>query len=151
MREKFAAALIFIAAATLAVAEVQLIPLQDYIGQRGIEADPVALGYVASRCSALYAVFARDLEQETAPERQKFRSEAIGSGERFMGVAVRLLMVETTITLDDALARTRKTIAELGNLYTDRIEAARLRAGNMFTDGLIAGDLRICKSLLAKM
>jgi|SRR5215471_6621510 len=37
-------------------AEAQLVPLQDYIGQSGVEKDPVALGYVAERCSALYSV-----------------------------------------------------------------------------------------------
>jgi GMP synthase PP-ATPase subunit len=68
-----------------------------------------------------------------------------------MGFAVRQMMRDTTIQMADAYARTMKTVVQLGNLYADRIEAARLRAGNMFADRLIAGDFGICKGMSAKL
>ena len=95
--------------------------LQDYIGQAGVEKDPAALGYVAERCSALYTVFAKGLEQETDPERQKVKNQALNAGEKFMGVAVQSLRLGTTIELKDAMIRTRNIVVEVGNLYTDRI------------------------------
>jgi hypothetical protein len=70
-----------------AAGAAELVPLQDYIGQAGAANDPVALGYVASRCSALYLVFAKNLEGETDPERQKFKAEALSAGERLMGTS----------------------------------------------------------------
>ena len=48
-------------------------------------------------------------------------------------------------------ARTSKTIIKLSDLYADRIETARLRAGNMFADPLIAADFGTCKGLLQKL
>jgi len=146
----FAAALLALAIPAFA-AEVQFIPLQDYIGQPGVEKDPAALGYVAERCSALYTVFAKGLEQETDPERQKVKNQALNAGEKFMGVAVQSLRLGTTIELKDAMIRTRNIVVEVGNLYTDRIEAARVRAGDMFADPLILGDLGVCKGLLPKL
>jgi hypothetical protein len=136
-------------ALTPAAAE-QLVPLQDYVAQTDVAADPAAFGYVASRCSALYLVFAKNLEGETDPERQEFRAQALKAGEKFMGVAVQSMMSGTTIGMPAALARTRIIVVELGNLYTDRISTARLLTNNMFSDVLIAGDWAICKGLNAK-
>ena|SRR5215831_6704021 len=90
-------------------AEAQLVPLQDYIGQSRVEKDPVALGYVAERCSALYSVFGKNLEGETDPERQRVMSEAFNAGERFMGLAVKLMISGTTIGVEVVLRRTQKT------------------------------------------
>jgi hypothetical protein len=132
-------------------AEVQFVPLRDYIGQPGVTQDPVALAYVMERCSALYGVFAKNLEGELDPQRQKFKAEALDAGEEFMGAAAQLMMRGTTIEIKDALARTSKTVTELGNLYVDRIEAVRLRTNNMFTDNLVAGDFATCKDLRGKM
>jgi hypothetical protein len=132
-------------------AEVQFVPLQDYIGQPGVEKDPVALGYVAGRCSALYTVFAKNLEGEKDPERQRMKDEALSAGEKFMGLAVQSMMLGTMIEMKNALIRSRETVVEIGKIYTDRIEAARVRAGNMFADPLILGDFRVCKGLLAKL
>jgi len=146
----FAVALLALACPTFA-AEMQFVPLRDYVGQPGIEKDPVALGYIAERCSAIYLVFGKNLEKETDFERRKFKDEALGAGEKFMGFATQLMMRGTTIELKDALPRIQKIVVEMGNLYTDRIEAARVRAGNMFADPLIAGDFATCKGLLAKM
>jgi len=106
---------------------------------------------VADRCSALYTVFAKGLAQETDPERQKVKDQALNAGEKFMGVAVQSLRLGTTIELKDAMIRTRNIVVEVGNLYTDRIEAARVRAGDMFADPLILGDLGVCKGLLPKL
>jgi hypothetical protein len=106
---------------------------------------------VADRCSALYTVFAKGLAQETDPERQKVKDQALNAGEKFMGLAVKSLMLGTTIELKDALVRTRKIVVEVRNLYIDRIEAARNRAGDMFADSLILGDFGVCKGLLAKL
>src|SRR4051812_24593823 len=105
--------------ASASAAEVQFVPLQDYIGQPGIEKDPAASGYVFNRCSALYAVFAK-LEGETDPERQKIMAEAGSSFEKFMDLAARQMMVGTTIEMKDVFA-----IIKLSDLYADRIEAAR--------------------------
>jgi hypothetical protein len=131
-------------------AEAQLVPLQDYIGQSRVEKDPVALGYVAERCSALYSVFGKNLEGETDPERQRVMAEAFNAGERFMGLAVKLMISGTTMC-GGCPAANSKNVADLGNLYIDRIEAARLRTGNMFSDHLIVGDFATCKGLLAKL
>lgn len=131
--------------------EVQLVPLQDYVAQPGVEKDLVAIGYIMNRCSALYSVFAKNLEGETDPERQKFKATALSAGEKFMGVSVQLMMHGTTIELKDALTRTRDIVVGLGNLYIDRISAARLRTNNMFSDALIAGDFATCKGLLRSM
>jgi hypothetical protein len=131
--------------------EVQFVPLQDYIGQTRVTKDPAALGYIADRCSSLYAVFGKDLEDETDPERRKFMAEAYSAAEKFMGLAAREMMSGTTIQMKDAFARTSKTVVQLGDLYVDRIEAARNRAGNMFADPLIAGDFGICKGLVGKL
>ena len=147
---RFVAALLALAIPAFA-AEVQFVPLQNYIGQPGVEKDPAALGYVADRCSALYTAFAKGLEQETDPERQKVKDQALNAGEKFMGLAVKSLMLGTTIELKDALVRTRKIVVEVRNLYIDRIEAARNRAGDMFADPLILGDFGVCKGLLAKV
>jgi hypothetical protein len=129
----------------------QFVPLQDYLTQSDIAADPAALGYVASRCSALYSVFAKNLEGETDPERREFMANALSAGEKFMGVAARSMMIGTTIEIKVALARTSKIVVELGNLYTDRIWTARLRTNNTFSDALIAGDWAICKELNAQL
>ena len=43
------------------------------------------------------------------------------------------------------------TAWEYGDLYADRIETARLRAGNMFADPLIAADFGTCNGLLQKL
>jgi len=83
--------------------------LQDYIGQSRVEKDPVALGYVAERCSALYSVFGKNLEGETDPERQRVMAEAFNAGERFMGLAVKLMISGTTIGVEVVLRRTQKT------------------------------------------
>jgi hypothetical protein len=103
------------------------------------------------RCAALYAVFGKNLEDETDPERRKFMFEAHSAAEKFMGLAAREMMSGTTIQMKDAFARTAKTVVQLGDLYVDRIEAARNRAGNMFADPLIAGDFAICKGRLGKL
>jgi hypothetical protein len=146
----YAAALLALAAPAL-VAEVQFIPLQDYIAQPSVVNDPAALGYIADRCSALYAVFGKNLEDETDPERRKIMAEAHSAAEKFMGLAARAMMGGTTIQMKDAFARTAKTVVQLGDLYADRIDAARNRAGNMFADPLIAGDFATCKGLLGKL
>lgn len=131
---------------------VQFVPLQDYINQAdGFEKDPAALGYVMNRCSALYLAFAKSLEGETAPDCLKAKDELVSAAEKFLGVAVSLEMRGTTFTLKDALDRTQRFNIEAGDLYIDRMNAARLRAGNSFADALIAGDFNICKGLLAGM
>jgi hypothetical protein len=150
-RQPIAVIASLLALTALALAdEAQLVPLQDYIAQP-VEKDPAAIGYVMRRCSALYSVFAKNLEDETDPERQKFKAEALSAGEKFMGFAVEMMMHGTTITMKDALVRTQNIVVELGNLYTDRIAAVRLRTNNMFADALIAGDFATCKGLLGKM
>ena len=126
-------------------------PLQEYIAQPGVDKDPVAISYVMSRCSALYTVFGKNLERETAPERQQVRAEAYSVAERFLGAAALLMMRGTTIEMKDAFRRTSTVIVGLGNLYVDRIQAVRLRTNNMFDDTLIAGDFATCKALLAKL
>src|SRR5436190_3199180 len=131
---RFATALLALSAPAALAAEVQFVPLQDYIGQPGVEKDPAAISYVAQRCAALYAVFGKNLEDETDPERRKFMVEAHSAAEKFMGLAAREMMSGTTIQMKDAFARTAKTVVQLGDLYVDRIEAARNRAGNMFAD-----------------
>ena len=148
---RFATALLALAAPAALAAELQFVPLQDYIGQPGVEKDPAAISYVAQRCAALYAVFGKNLEDETDPERRKFMVEAHSAAEKFMGLAAREMMSGTTIQMKDAFARTAKTVVQLGDLYVDRIEAARNRAGNMFADPLIAGDFAICKGRLGKL
>ena len=132
-------------------AEVQFVPLQEYIGQPGIEKDSAALGYIAERCSALYGVWAKNLIEETDPERRKLMLESYGAFEKFKAMATRQMMVGTTFEMKDAVARTSDMIIKLSGLYADRIEMTRLRAGNMFADPLIAGDFATCKALLAKM
>jgi len=144
----FAIVILFAVAVPAVAAEVQLVPLQDYVSQPGVGKDPVAAGYVMERCSALYAVFAKNLEGETDLERQKVMNQFNNVGEQFMGVAVRLMMQGTTIEVNDALARIQKIVVDLGNLYTDRISAVRLRTNNMFSDALIAGDFVTCKGLI---
>lgn len=148
MTKFFAAALVVLAAPVIA-AEVQFVPLQTYIAQPGVEKDPAALGYVADRCSALYAVFGKNLEEETDPERRRIMAEAHVAAEQFMGIAARLMMQGTTIDMKDAFSRTANTVVQIGNLYAERIEAVRNRTGNMFNDSLIAGDFASCKGLLS--
>ena len=75
-----------LAAPAALAAELQFVPLQDYIGQPGVEKDPAAISYVAQRCAALYAVFGKNLEDETDPERRKFMVEAHSAAEKFMGL-----------------------------------------------------------------
>jgi len=132
-------------------AELQFIPLQDYMAQRGVADDPAAQSYMMSRCAALYVVIAKGMDGETDPERQKVKAETYGAGEKFVGAAAALSMRGTTIEMKDAFAQTAKTVVRLSNLYVDRIEAARLRTNNMFSDTLIAGDVSTCKALLAKL
>jgi len=84
MITRYVAALLALAATAVA-ANVQFVPLQDYIGQPGLAKDPAALGYIADRCSALYAVFGKNLEDETDPERRTFMVEAHSAAEKFMG------------------------------------------------------------------
>jgi hypothetical protein len=127
--------------------------LQDYInGEPGFEKDPAAMGYVADRCAAFYMALSKTLEPETDPQRRQFRNEVLNpAAEKFMGVAVRFLMLGSTIDLQDALKRTQQTEIAIGNLYIDRIAAAKARTNYMFDDPLIASDLATCKSLLAKL
>jgi hypothetical protein len=125
----------------------QLIPLQDYINQVGVEKDPAALGYIASRCSALYADFAKGMEGESDPQRQKAKDDWTQIAERFMGRATQMMMSGTTIEFKDALQREASIVVKLGNIYTERIEATRLRTNNMFDDSLIAGDFKVCATL----
>ena len=54
-----------LAIVTLLAAEPQFVPLQEYLTQPGVTNDPVAAGYVAERCAAWYAVWAKLLENET--------------------------------------------------------------------------------------
>ena len=124
-----------------------LISLQDYINQKDVEKDPVALGYIASRCSALYAVFTKGVEAETDPERQGAYTEWTQTAENFMSMATRLMMSGATITFKDALDREKVIVVKLGNIYSDRIEDARLRTNNMFSDPLIFGDFTVCRAL----
>jgi hypothetical protein len=138
-------------AASASAAEIQFVPLQDYIGQAGIEKDPAALGYIAERCSALYGVWAKNLVEETDPERRKLMLESYGAFEKFKAMAARQMMVGTTIELKDAIARTSNMVIKLSEFYADRIEAARLRSNNMFSDPLITGDVATCKGLLQKL
>jgi hypothetical protein len=104
-------------------AEDQFVPLSSYLAQDDAAADPAALGYLASRCSALYSVFAKNLEGEIDPERKDFRARALNAGEKFMGLAVQSTMSGTMIEINDALARVRNIIVGLSNIYTDRIFA----------------------------
>jgi hypothetical protein len=90
----------------------QLISLQDYINQNAVEKDPVALGYIANRCSALYAVFTKGVEGETDPERKKAYAEWTQTAEDFMGKATRMMMTGTKMTLEDALAREKNIIVK---------------------------------------
>ena len=146
----FAAVLLALNCASTA-GEVQFVPLTDYIGQPGVATDPAALGYIAERCSALYAVFGKNLEGETDPERQRIMAEVHSSAEKFMGLAARQMMRGTRIEMKDAFARTANIVIQLGNLYADRIDAVRLRTNNMFTDPLIAGDFATCKGLVSML
>ena len=146
MITKYVVTLVAMTAAAIA-AELQFVPLQDYIGQPGVEKDPAALGYIAQRCSALYGVWAKNLEDETDPERQKLMVEWRDAFEKFMALAARQMMVGTTIEMKDAFARTSNLIIKLSDFYADRIETARLRAGNMFADPLIAGDFGTLKPI----
>jgi hypothetical protein len=149
MRTKYAVTALLLSLTAPAFADdMKFIPLQDFINQSGAAKDPASIGYVMSRCSALYSVFAKNLEGETDPERQKRKAEWYNAGERFMGAAAGLMMNGTTIEIKDALARTGGIVVGIGNLYVDRIEQARLLTGNMFTDTLIAGDFTTCKGLL---
>lgn len=131
--------------------EAQLVPLENYIAQPGVDKDPAAIGYVMTRCSALYTVFAKMLEVEIDPERQKAKAQNMSTGERFMGFAVQMMMHRTTIELKDALLRTQKLTVALGNIYIDRITEAHVSTNNMFDDPLITGDFTVCKGLLEKM
>ena len=135
---------------TLALAQnslPQLVPLQAYIDQSDIEKDPAALGYIASRCSALYAVFAKGMEGETDPDRQRAKVEWTQIAENFMGTAEKTMMIGSTIEFQNAVAKEKDIIVKLGNMYTERIEDARLRTNNMFSDSIIAGDFSVCKTL----
>jgi hypothetical protein len=127
----FAAVLLALNCASTA-GEVQFVPLTDYIGQPGIATDPAALGYIAERCSALYAVFGKNLEGETDPERQRIMAETHSSAEKFMGLAARQMMRGMTIEMKDAFARTANIVVQLGNLYTDRIDSVRLRQQHVY-------------------
>jgi hypothetical protein len=127
----------------------QLVPLATYINAP-IEKDPAALAYLASRCSALYSIFAVKLEPETDPERQRVMRQMIATAEAFMGKAVQLNMTGTTLGVKEASAATSNTVVGLGKLYSDRIESQKLLTSNMFDDELIATDFDVCKSLAAK-
>jgi hypothetical protein len=50
---RFVTALLALAARAALAAEVQFVPLQDYIGQPGVEKDPAAISYVATLCRAV--------------------------------------------------------------------------------------------------
>jgi hypothetical protein len=145
--------ILWIAGYPASAADVQFIPLQDYINRDpGFEKDPAAMGYVADRCAAFYIALSKGLEQETDPQRQQFRNEVLNpTAEKFMGVAVKFLMIGTTIELKDAMKRTQQTEVAIATLYIDRIAAAKARTNYMYDDPLLAGDLAICKSLLAKL
>ena len=80
------ATLLALTAPAAIAAELRFVPLQDYIAQPAVEKDPVAIGYVMNRCSALYTVFAKNLEGETDPEREVFKAKALNAGEKFMGL-----------------------------------------------------------------
>src|SRR3982074_102159 len=109
MITKYVVTLVAMTAAAFA-AELQFVPLQDYIGQPGVEKDPAALGYIAQRCSALYGVWAKNLEDETDPERPKLMVEERGAFAKFMARAAGHMMVGTTIEMKDAFARTSNLI-----------------------------------------
>ena len=111
----------------------------------------MAIGYVMTRCSALYTVFVKMLEVETDPERQNVKVQYFNTAERFMGLAAQMMMHGATIDLKDALSQTRTQVVSLGNIYIDRISEAKLRTNNMFDDPVIAGDFTVCKELLNKM
>jgi hypothetical protein len=128
-------------------AEPQFVPLQQYLAQPGVTNDPVAAGYVAERCAAFYAVFAKRLEGETAPARQQARTQALATAERFLDIATNSMMYGTTIDFLSALDRTKTTVLAIGRLYSDRMERARNLTGDMFSDPLIAGDLTVCALL----
>lgn len=124
----------------------QFIPLNDYIGQ-GQGNDPVALGYVAIRCSALYLVFTAMLDGETAPERQQQKASFFEASEKFQGVALKMEMAGTTTALKEAAQHIGQTLTAMSLLYKERIIQTKNLTNNMFDDFLIAGDYSTCQKL----
>ena len=140
-----AAALVFTSAA-LAQSQ-QFVPLATYL-QQDIAKDPAALGYVATRCSALYLVFSAMLEDEVAPERQKQRQSFMQASLKFQEIALKARMTGTTTALKDAGRDVGQTQNAVALLYNERITHAKTLSNNMFSDPLISGDFNACKVLL---
>jgi hypothetical protein len=125
----------------------QFEPLTTYL-QQDISKDPVALGYVAIRCSALYLVFAAMLAEETDSERQQVKALDIQASEKFQNIALKMEMARTTTTLKDAGRRVSQTLTTISLLYNERIKKAKALTNNMFSDPLITSDFSACKTLL---
>ncbi len=129
-------------------AGTSFVPLKDYLAHPGIEKDPASLGYVMHRCSALYAVIAKNFEGEADPERKKTQANLIDAVGKFSVAAVQLMMRGTTMDAKEAQNRVVNITVDLGNLYGERIAAIRLRTNNMFDDALIASDYATCGAVL---
>jgi len=134
--------------ASVFAAGTKFVPLKEYLAQPGVEKDPAALGYVMHRCSALYAVIAKNFEGESDPERKKIQAQLVDAVGTFSVLAIQLMMRGTTMTVKEAQERVINITADLGNLYGERIAAIRLRTNNMFDDPLIAGDAATCGAVL---
>ena len=138
-----------IAVASTAAAELQLVPLEDYLSQNHIGGDPAAMAYVAKRCAAWYLVFAKGLEGETDPARQQALRQADAKAEKFLEFATKLEMSGRTIDPQTSLAHVKDGVVAIAKLYQNRIDHAQNLTGNMFSDPLLAGDLKICGALAA--
>lgn len=128
----------------------EFVPLTTYV-QQDIAKDPVALGYVAIRCSALYLVFSAMLQDEIGPERQQQRESFTQASLKFQEIALKAQMTGTTTALKDAGRDVGQTLTSVSLLYNDRIKRAKALNNNMFSDPLIAGDFNTCKTLLSHL
>ena len=129
--------------AALAQDASKLVPLLNYIAQP-FEKDPSAMGYLASRCSALYSIFASKLRRQTDPESQRDAKLYDGLAEKFMGAAVQFKMTGTKLQSKDALTLTSNTVVGLVKLYVARIDSQKLLTNDMFDDELLETDNDVC-------
>jgi hypothetical protein len=125
----------------------QFMPLMTYVQQQDIAKDPVALGYVAIRCSSLYLVFVAMLDDETAPERQQRKAVYAQASETFQRIAFSMRMAGTTTTAESAVRDVGQSLTAISRLYQDRIRQAKDLNNNMFSDSLILGDFNGCETL----
>ena len=129
--------------AALAQDAPKLVPLLNYIAQP-FEKDPPAMGYLASRCSALYSIIASKLRRQTNTESQRDAKLYGGLAEKFMGAAVQFKMTGTKLQYKDALTLTSNTVVGLSKLYVAWIDSQKLLTNNMFDDELIETDNDVC-------